>query len=206
MDHLDKGTLDLTELRFLVLDEADEMLNMGFAEDVETILADTPERQAGALFSATMPKQIKTLSQKYPNDRSRSPSSARPGPPRTSSSATIIVSYPQKCRRPHPDPRGRELRGARSSSCAPRTTETLAEKLRASGYSAAAINGDIVQAQRERTVNQLRTASSTSSSPPTSPRAASTYPASATLQLRHPTDTEAYIAPDRAHRPRGAQR
>ena len=56
MDHLDKGTLDLSELRFLVLDEADEMLNMGFAEDVETILADTPDDKQVALFSATMPR------------------------------------------------------------------------------------------------------------------------------------------------------
>ena len=55
MDHLEKGTLDLTELRFLVLDEADEMLNMGFADDVETILADTPDTKQVALFSATMP-------------------------------------------------------------------------------------------------------------------------------------------------------
>src|SRR5215208_4186811 len=68
MDHLDKGTLDLTELRFLVLDEADEMLNMGFAEDVETILADTPDTKQVALFSATMPKQIRQLSQKYLHD------------------------------------------------------------------------------------------------------------------------------------------
>ena len=57
MDHLEKGTLDLSELRFLVLDEADEMLNMGFAEDVETILADTPDDKNVALFSATMPAQ-----------------------------------------------------------------------------------------------------------------------------------------------------
>ena len=68
MDHLEKGTLDLSELRFLVLDEADEMLNMGFAEDVETILADTPEDKHVALFSATMPAQIRRISKKYLND------------------------------------------------------------------------------------------------------------------------------------------
>src|SRR5687767_10829397 len=68
MDHLEKGTLDLSELRFLVLDEADEMLNMGFADDVKTILADTPETKQVALFSATMPAQIRRLSKKYLND------------------------------------------------------------------------------------------------------------------------------------------
>src|SRR5580765_2345545 len=68
MDHLDKGTLDLSALRFLVLDEADEMLNMGFAEDVETILADTPPDKNVALFSATMPAQIRRISKKYLED------------------------------------------------------------------------------------------------------------------------------------------
>src|SRR5205085_1348279 len=68
MDHLARGTLDLTELRFLVLDEADEMLNMGFAEDVETILADTPADKNVALFSATMPPQIRRISKKYLRD------------------------------------------------------------------------------------------------------------------------------------------
>ena len=68
MDHLEKGTLDLSALRFLVLDEADEMLNMGFAEDVETILADTPDTKQVALFSATMPAQIRRLSKRYLND------------------------------------------------------------------------------------------------------------------------------------------
>ena len=68
MDHLDKGTLDLSELRFLVLDEADEMLNMGFADDVETILADTPDTKQVALFSATMPAQIRRLSKQYLHD------------------------------------------------------------------------------------------------------------------------------------------
>src|SRR6187549_16540 len=61
MDHLAKGTLDLTQLKYLVLDEADEMLKMGFAEDVETILASTPDDKQVALFSATMPPQIRRL-------------------------------------------------------------------------------------------------------------------------------------------------
>ncbi|MCW2793513.1 MAG: ATP-dependent helicase, partial [Nocardioides sp.] len=68
MDHLDKGTLDLSQLKYLVLDEADEMLKMGFAEDVETILADTPDDKQIALFSATMPAQIRRISQKYLHD------------------------------------------------------------------------------------------------------------------------------------------
>ena len=89
IDHLEKGSLDLSHLDYLVLDEADEMLQMGFAEDVERILAGTPEYKQVALFSATMPPAIRKITNKYLHDpvaghgRSR-----RPRPPRTSRSAT----------------------------------------------------------------------------------------------------------------------
>ncbi len=68
IDHLSKGTLDISELEFLVLDEADEMLTMGFQEDVERILADTPDTKQVALFSATMPGAIRRLSKQYLNN------------------------------------------------------------------------------------------------------------------------------------------
>src|SRR5699024_2338446 len=68
IDHLEKGSLDISDLRFLVLDEADEMLQMGFQEDVERILADTPDNKQVALFSATMPNGIRRLSKQYLND------------------------------------------------------------------------------------------------------------------------------------------
>ena len=156
MDHLEKGTLDLSQLRFLVLDEADEMLNMGFAEDVETILADTPDDKQVALFSATMPAQIRRLSKQY------LPNPAEITVKRSATTAANItqryltVSYPQKV-----DALTRilEVENFEGMIVFVRTkneTETLAEKLRARGYSAAAINGDVAQAQRERTVNQLK--------------------------------------------------
>ena len=68
MDHLKKGTLNLGELSMVVLDEADEMLNMGFLEDVEWILQQMPEQRQVALFSATMPSQIKRIAQTYLKD------------------------------------------------------------------------------------------------------------------------------------------
>jgi ATP-dependent RNA helicase DeaD len=156
MDHLDKGTLDLSELRFLVLDEADEMLNMGFAEDVETILADTPDTKQVALFSATMPKQIRSLSQKYLNNPVEISIERKT---RTADNITqryLICSYPQKV-----DALTRilEVENFEGMIVFVRTkneTETLAEKLRARGFGAAAINGDVAQAVRERTVNQLK--------------------------------------------------
>ncbi|MFG6446044.1 DEAD/DEAH box helicase [Microbacterium sp. P07] len=156
MDHLVKGTLDLSELKFLVLDEADEMLKMGFAEDVETILADTPSTKQVALFSATMPAQIRRISQKYLNDPQEITVKNKTA---TSSNITqryLLVSYPQKV-----DALTRilEVENFEGMIVFVRTkneTETLAEKLRARGYTAAAISGDVAQAQREKTVNQLK--------------------------------------------------
>ncbi|WP_435748192.1 DEAD/DEAH box helicase [Nocardioides sp. SYSU DS0663] len=158
MDHLDKGTLDLSELRFLVLDEADEMLNMGFAEDVETILASTPEEKNVALFSATMPAQIRRLSKSYLRDPQEITVKASAATAANITQRYLLVSYPQKV-----DALTRilEVENFEGMIVFVRTkheTETLAEKLRARGFSAAAINGDVAQAVRERTVNQLRSA------------------------------------------------
>jgi len=156
MDHLDKGTLDLSELKYLVLDEADEMLKMGFAEDVETILADTPADKQIALFSATMPAQIRRISQKYLNDPEEITVKSKTTTSANTTQRYLIVSYPQKI-----DALTRilEVENFEAMIVFVRTkneTETLAEKLRARGYSATAISGDVPQAQRERTVEQLK--------------------------------------------------
>jgi ATP-dependent RNA helicase DeaD len=156
MDHLDKGTLDLTELKFLVLDEADEMLKMGFAEDVETILADTPDEKQIALFSATMPAQIRRISGKYLKNPEEITVKSKTTTSTNTTQRYLIVSYPQKI-----DALTRilEVENFEGMIVFVRTkneTETLAEKLRARGYSASAISGDVAQAQRERTVEQLK--------------------------------------------------
>jgi ATP-dependent RNA helicase DeaD len=157
MDHLAKGTLDLSELKYLVLDEADEMLKMGFAEDVETILADTPDDKQVALFSATMPPQIRRISKKYLKDAEEITVKNKTTTSVNTTQRYLMVSYPQKV-----DALTRilEVENFEGMIVFVRTkseTETLAEKLRARGYSAAAISGDVAQAQRERTVNQLKT-------------------------------------------------
>src|SRR4051794_9538554 len=156
MDHLEKRTLDLSELKYLVLDEADEMLKMGFAEDVETILADTPEDKQVALFSATMPAQIRRISQKYLHDPEEVTVKTTTTTSANITQRYLVVGYPQKV-----DALTRilEVENFEGMIVFVRTkneTETLAEKLRARGYSAAAISGDVAQAQRERTVNQLK--------------------------------------------------
>ncbi|MDQ1588994.1 MAG: ATP-dependent helicase DeaD, partial [Microbacteriaceae bacterium] len=96
MDHLEKGTLDLSELKYLVLDEADEMLKMGFAEDVETILADTPDDKQVALFSATMPAQIRRISKKYLHDPEEITVKNKTTTSANTTQRYLMVSYPQK--------------------------------------------------------------------------------------------------------------
>ncbi|ODT25531.1 MAG: ATP-dependent RNA helicase [Microbacterium sp. SCN 69-37] len=156
MDHLDKGTLDLSELRFLVLDEADEMLKMGFAEDVETILADTPAGKQVALFSATMPAQIRRLAGTYLKDAEEINVKAKTSTATNITQRYLIVSYPQKVDALTRILEVENFEGMIVFTRTKNETETLAEKLRARGYAAAAINGDVAQAQRERTVNQLK--------------------------------------------------
>jgi ATP-dependent RNA helicase DeaD len=156
IDHLERGTLELGKLRFVVLDEADEMLNMGFAEDVETILTRTPADKQVSLFSATMPPQIRKLAKGYLNDPAEV---VVAGKTRTAPNVThryVLIGHQQKV---EALTRLLEVENFEAMIVFVRTkneTENLAEKLRARGFSAAAISGDIVQAQRERTIGQLR--------------------------------------------------
>ena len=157
MDHLDKGTLDLSELRFLVLDEADEMLNMGFAEDVERILADTPAEKNVALFSATMPAQIRRISKKYLTDAAEITVRNKTTTSANTAQRYLVVAHPQKLDALTRILEVENFEGMIVFVRTKQVTEQLAERLRARGFSAAAINGDIVQTQRERTIDQLRT-------------------------------------------------
>jgi len=156
MDHLDKGTLDLSELKYLVLDEADEMLKMGFAEDVETILADTPDDKQVALFSATMPAAIRRMSKQYLHDPAEITVKTKTQTSANITQRYLVVSYAQKVDALTRLLETENFEGMIVFVRTKNVTEELAERLRARGFSAAAINGDINQAQRERTVNQLK--------------------------------------------------
>ncbi|UGT64167.1 DEAD/DEAH box helicase [Nocardia asteroides] len=156
IDHLEKGTLDLSGLRYLVLDEADEMLKMGFQEDVERILADTPNDKQVALFSATMPGAIRKISKQYLHDPVEITVKSK-----TSTATNITQRWVQVSHQRKLDALTRilEVESFEAMILFVRTkqaTEELAEKLRARGFSAAAINGDIAQNQRERTIGQLK--------------------------------------------------
>ncbi len=156
IDHLNRGTLDLSELDCLVLDEADEMLRMGFIDDVEAVLKKLPEKRQVALFSATMPAPIRRIAQTYLNDPAEVTIAAK-----TTTSANIrqrywFVSGMHKLdaltRIIEAEPFDAMIVFARTKA----GTEELAQKLQARGQAAAAINGDIQQQQRERTIQQLK--------------------------------------------------
>ena len=156
IDHLDKGSLDLSHLDYLVLDEADEMLQMGFAEDVERILADTPEYKQVALFSATMPPGIKKITTKYLHDPVEVTVKSKTQTAENITQRYFLVSYPRKM-----DALTRLLEVEQGDAMivfvrTKQATEEVAEKLRARGFAAAAINGDIPQAVRERTISALK--------------------------------------------------
>ncbi|KLO30668.1 DEAD/DEAH box helicase [Mycobacterium haemophilum] len=156
IDHLERGTLDLSRLDYLVLDEADEMLTMGFAEDVERILSETPEYKQVALFSATMPPAIRKLTTKYLHDPLEITFKAKTATAENISQRYIQVAGPRKMdaltRVLEVEPFEAMIIFVRTKQA----TEEVAEKLRARGFSAAAINGDIPQGQRERTITALR--------------------------------------------------
>ncbi|WP_099022315.1 DEAD/DEAH box helicase [Mycolicibacterium palauense] len=156
IDHLERGTLDLSHLDYLVLDEADEMLQMGFAEDVERILAETPEYKQVALFSATMPPAIRKITAKYLHDAVEVAVKSKTATAENITQRYIQVAGPRKM-----DALTRilEVETFEAMIVFVRTkqaTEEVAEKLRARGFSAAAINGDIPQGQRERTISALK--------------------------------------------------
>ena len=156
IDHLERGSLELSGLEHLVLDEADEMLTMGFAEDIERILRDTPDDKQVALFSATMPPAIRRLAKKYLDD-----------PVDVSIDASIRSTSTVKQRWIGVHHHGKfdaltrllEVENGDGLLIFVRTkqsTEDLAERLRGRGFDAAALNGDLAQAQRERIVGGLK--------------------------------------------------
>lgn len=156
IDHLEKGSLDISQLEYLVLDEADEMLNMGFQEDVERILEDTPEHKQVALFSATMPNGIRRLSKNYLDNPAEVTVKAQARTNDNISQRYLMIPHRAKMAA---FTRILEVIDSDAIIVFCRTkqeTEEVAEKLSDRGFNAAAINGDIAQNQRERTVDQLK--------------------------------------------------
>lgn len=157
MDHIKRGTLKLDSLDWMVLDEADEMLRMGFIEDVEWIFENTPAHRQVALFSATMPSAIRRIAKTHLKDAHEVTIKSK-----TTTAVNIHQRYwivgggtsklDALTRLLEAEPFDAMLVFARTK----KATDELAERLSARGYACAALNGDIAQAQRERTVARLK--------------------------------------------------
>ncbi|TAJ93245.1 MAG: DEAD/DEAH box helicase [Gammaproteobacteria bacterium] len=156
MDHMRRGTLKLDDLRALVLDEADEMLRMGFIEDVEWILEQSPPERQVALFSATLPREIRRIAAKHLKNPEEITVAVR-----TTTAECIRQRYWMVSGMHKLDALTRILEAEEFEAMIVfvRTkiaTVELAEKLAARGYNAAALNGDLQQKQRELIIERLR--------------------------------------------------
>lgn len=156
MDHLRRGTLILEDLKTVVLDEADEMLRMGFIDDVSWILDHTPESRQIALFSATMPEPIRRVAQQHLNDPAQVRIAREKKAISTIEQQYWLVSGTNKLdaltRFLEVEPFDGVIIFVRTKTL----TVELAERLESRGHTAAAINGDMNQALRERTIEQLK--------------------------------------------------
>src|SRR6187399_1849937 len=156
MDHIKRGTLDLGSITCLVLDEADEMLQMGFVDDIEWILEQTPATRQVALFSATLPSPIRRIAEKHLRDPVEVTITSK-----TSTAANIrqrywIVSGVHKLDALTRILEAETFDGMLVFARTKQSTVELAERLEARGFAAAALNGDMQQKDRERTVARLK--------------------------------------------------
>ena len=157
MDHLERKSLNLDNLTTLVLDEADEMLRMGFIDDVEWILEHTPTARQTALFSATMPDAIRRVAHRYLRDPKEIKIKAATATVSTIRQRFLQIAGPHKL-----DALTRILEVEDDFDAAivfvrtKTATVELAEKLEARGYAAACLNGDMTQQLRERVIEQLK--------------------------------------------------
>ncbi len=156
MDHMRRSTLNLGSLATLVLDEADEMLRMGFIDDVEWILEQTPAERQVALFSATMPDVIKRIANKHLKDPQEIRIKVRTATAETIRQRYWMVSGLHKLDALTRILEAESFDGMIVFVRTKTATLELAEKLEARGYASAALNGDIPQKQRERTIDQLK--------------------------------------------------
>ena len=156
MDHMERGTIAFPELKMLVLDEADEMLNMGFREDIETICEELPEERQTALFSATMPQEIMEITDEYQRDAELVRVEAEEMTVTAIKQSYYIIKGREKdtslCRLIDYMSPKRALIFCNTK----RKVDQLTLVLKAKGYSAEAIHGDLSQHQRDRVMNLFR--------------------------------------------------
>ncbi len=156
MDHLRRGTLKLDALKTIVLDEGDEMLNMGFVADIEWILDQIPGKHQVALFSATLPQSIQNVANKYMKSPKKIQIRNKEGHVDAITQYFICVSREQKLEALTRYLEVEDTEGVIIFSRTKTFSAELAEKLQARGYTAAALNGDMNQNAREKVVGKIK--------------------------------------------------
>lgn len=156
MDHIRRGTLKLDEIKAVVLDEADEMLRMGFIDDVNWILEHVPAQRQVALFSATMPRQIKEVADKHLNSPVEVRIETKTATNEKITQAFWLVRDTDKNEALLRICETHDMDAMMIFVRTKQATEEVADFLRNSGYKCEALNGDVAQAQRERAVDRLK--------------------------------------------------
>lgn len=156
IDHIKRGSVSLGDVQAIVLDEADEMLDMGFMEDVDTILQEIPESAQRALFSATMPASVKKIIEEHLGDYEEA---------RIEGKTTTVENIRQRCLLVKNEHKiealarvleGEDFDGVLIFVRTKQNTTEVAEKLESRGFNVAPLNGDLAQSMRERTINRLK--------------------------------------------------
>ena len=158
MDHMRKGTLKLDTLKTLVLDEADEMLRMGFIDDVKWVLSHTPESCQRLLFSATMPRDVVNIVNTYLRDPAKIQIKTNTATAQTIHQRFFVVKGLSKIDALDRILEGEEADGVMVFVKTKSSTIEVADGLKARGHAAVAINGDMQQSQRENIIDQLKSA------------------------------------------------
>ena len=156
IDHLERKTIDLSGVQALVLDEADEMLDMGFQEDVEYILEATPENAQRALFSATMPTAVQKIVSTYLGDYETIKIASKTATVEKIHQRYLSVRQEHKMEALTRVLEGEEFDGMLIFVRTKQATAEIAEKLEARGFDAVPLSGDLAQSLRERTINRLK--------------------------------------------------
>ncbi|MFT7668267.1 MAG: ATP-dependent RNA helicase DeaD [Planctomycetota bacterium] len=194
MDHMKRGSIDLSNLRYLVLDEADEMLNMGFLDDVESILQEVPEDRQTALFSATMPNAIRNISNRFMREPEHVAFQRRASPAESIHQRYQIVGRPQKLEALTRFLEAEEFEAMIIFVRTKIETVELSEKLEARGYASSPLNGDMAQNHRELTVDRLKNAKlDIIVATDVAARGLDVPRISHVINYDAPTDTEAYV-------------
>ncbi|HET8931576.1 MAG TPA: DEAD/DEAH box helicase [Acidimicrobiales bacterium] len=160
LDHLHRGSLQLEHLQVAILDEADEMLDMGFAEDIESILDATPSTRQTVLFSATMPARIESIARKYLRDSVRITIDAAPTPEGHDAKVRETAYIVRRSDKTAALGRILDIEAPTAALVFCRTrvdVEELTEKLNGHGYQAEALHGGMDQSQRDRVMQRVRT-------------------------------------------------